>query len=216
MASQPTSTAQLTAVSTGRSLSDSLNIVQTISSRKKRRILNCQNQQKESPKPKQDVQENTDRVLVPETDTNGTEIEYKTETTGKDVDEFQTKRKYFNEMIPFIYNHGLGTNKLEARYENHDGSNLQDGEEIQKELSDGSSKILHEDKYMEKLRKLKRENEGIRKRKQDIISRYANLVYSYEYGLNSVRKLNDLRFAPDNILKGNDYLTEFEDDSNRD
>ena len=211
MTSQSTSMAQLTTISTGRSLSDSLNIVQTIKSSKKRRvILNSQNREKESPKLNHHVQENTDRVPVPETETDRTINASKAKAIRKDGKRLQTK-KYLNEMMPFIYNRSRGTNELETLYDNHEENNVQDEKEIKKDQSDESRKILNEETYMEQLIKLKEENEGIKKRKQSIISRYANLVYSYEYGLNSVRKLNDLRFAPDNILKGNDYVTDFED-----
>ena len=72
--------------------------------------------------------------------------------------------------------------------------------------NEGKKEATGDRSYLARLEKLKKENQDIIDRKQKVIRRYANLVYSYEYGLNSVRKLNDLRFAPDNVLKGDDYV----------
>ena len=53
------------------------------------------------------------------------------------------------------------------------------------------------------LENLKKENEEIKEKRRRIIFRYADLVSSYEYGLNRIAKLNDLSFAPDNVMNGN-------------
>jgi hypothetical protein len=63
-----------------------------------------------------------------------------------------------------------------------------------------SSKNSEYNVYLQQLKKLKKENDDIQKRKEKVTNRYANLVYKYEYGLNTVQKLNDLRFAPDNVM----------------
>jgi len=71
---------------------------------------------------------------------------------------------------------------------------------------DDNKKSTEYNVYAEKLKKLKKENNNIQKRKERIIHRYANLVYSYEYGLKAVSKLNDLTSAPDNVMRGNDRI----------
>ena len=65
----------------------------------------------------------------------------------------------------------------------------------------------HESHELSKLRKrlqdLKQQNKDIQARKQEMLDSYAIFLNQYEYGLNSIKKLNDLMYAPDNIMNGN-------------
>ena len=58
-------------------------------------------------------------------------------------------------------------------------------------------------KLKQRLQDLKRQNEEIQRRKQETLESYAKFLNQYEYGLNSIKKLNDLMDAPDNIMNGN-------------
>jgi hypothetical protein len=53
------------------------------------------------------------------------------------------------------------------------------------------------------LQDLKQQNKDIQARKQEMLDSYAIFLNQYEYGLNSIKKLNDLMDAPDNIMNGN-------------
>ncbi len=58
------------------------------------------------------------------------------------------------------------------------------------------------DHYLkQQLEQLKKDNQEFQIQRQEILQRYVHLTSSYEYGLGTVRKLNDLRSAPDNFLK---------------
>lgn len=65
----------------------------------------------------------------------------------------------------------------------------------------------HESHELSKLRQrledLKQVNKDIQARKQETLDSYATFLNQYEYGLNSIKKLNDLMDAPDNIMNGN-------------
>ena len=58
-------------------------------------------------------------------------------------------------------------------------------------------------KLKQRLQDIKRQNEEIQRRKQETLESYAKFLNQYEYGLNSIKKLNDLMDAPDNIMNGN-------------
>ena len=58
-------------------------------------------------------------------------------------------------------------------------------------------------KLKQRLQDLKRQNEEIQRRKQETLESYSKFLNQYEYGLNSIKKLNDLMDAPDNIMNGN-------------
>ena len=134
-----------------------------------------------------------------------------------------SKRKtYINEMIPFLYAHnskenngsfgesigylGTSTQNTSVGSEKDDkkvNANVNHENENSKKQQLESKSDTNDDInfYKDQLKELKRENENIAKNKERIFKRYFNLVSSYQYGLDTVSKLNDLTSAPDNILK---------------
>ena len=117
--------------------------------------------------------------------------------------------KYMNQMIPFIYSKNYKRLKTNATTTS---DNTKKQPKLKQPLpSNGQEQNNINDNYnhdynvyMKHLQSLKNENEQIIKRKENYIQQYVNLAYTYEYGLNFVRKLNDLTYAPDNILKEED------------
>ena len=123
--------------------------------------------------------------------------------------------KYMNQMIPFIYSKNYKRLKTNATTTTSSSSNDNNKKQPKlqqplpsngQEQNDINDNYYNHDYnvYMKHLQSLKNENEQIIKRKENYIQQYANLAYTYEYGLNFVRKLNDLTYAPDNILKEED------------
>eukprot|EP00978_Attheya_sp_CCMP212_P026264 scaffold86008_cov54-Attheya_sp.AAC.7 len=54
------------------------------------------------------------------------------------------------------------------------------------------------------IQQVKAESEAMEQKTKDMFQKQANLWNVYEYGLDLISKLNDLRDAPDNVLPGND------------
>ncbi len=113
----------------------------------------------------------------------------------------QILKKYMSEMIPFLYPPACATTKTTTSADNTITvtANNSTPDEDKKNNSD-----LALSSYQQQLQKLQNENKEIIQRKQDYIERYTHLVTKYEYGLSSVKKLNDLTYAPDNILNNSD------------
>ena len=59
------------------------------------------------------------------------------------------------------------------------------------------------ERYTKQLKQLGKENEELNDRRKSIVRRYGNLIDAYESGLRHISKLNDLTYAPDNIMEGN-------------
>lgn len=106
---------------------------------------------------------------------------------------------YIHEMIPFLSRDGrtVGDDKAEGSILREEGEN-ETGQQNEKseKVSNNSN-----DFYIKRLKMLRKENEDFKKHRKQVFHRYFKLVASYEYGLDAVSKLNDLRSAPDNILK---------------
>ena len=134
------------------------------------------------------------------------------------------RKSYINEMMPFLYPQRVKngdhdddistaerTKQLGAStdqdYDNNDDYNEDGGDkktQSSKLESKCKDKITNNEKknyYLEQLNVLKKENEDITRHKKEIVDRFYTLVSTYEYGLDTVSKLNDLSSAPDNILK---------------
>ena len=100
-------------------------------------------------------------------------------------------------LQPFSHNQNESTNSY-----NDNNTILKNGD-----ISDSYRNHNHESHELSKLRKrlqdLKQQNKDIQARKQEILESHAKFLNQYEYGLNSIKKLNDLMDAPDNIMNGN-------------
>ena len=185
--------------SSGVSLRDSLTTIRTNLSSKKRKRFGSE--------PKND-----DPTTEERSEDEGKSTSY--------YDRNSQRKTCINEMIPFIHarnskeNDGtfgesidyLGTSNQEisAVGEKNDkdvNANVNHENEKSKTPEPKSDTNSDINIYRKRLKELKRENEDIAKNKERIFKRFFNLVSSYQYGLDTVSKLNDLTSAPDNILK---------------
>ena len=209
-------------VSTGRSLRETLSIIENCLPKKKRRLEKAYDAQNTSA----NSHENNEKTKEQEVQVQAERLE----------DERECLKRCLNEMIPFVYSKKRKftpyvSNAESTEYMSNQKSQQKEkinsdffetekkekDEEVQEEavdrkenssVSNSSSyrSSVEYEVYAEKLKKLKKENSDIQIRKERIIKHYANLVYSYEYGLKAVSKLNDLTSAPDNVMKGNDQI----------
>mmetsp|Transcript_5494 Transcript_5494/g.6042 ORF Transcript_5494/g.6042 Transcript_5494/m.6042 type:complete len:230 (-) Transcript_5494:234-923(-) len=207
--------------SAGRSLRDSLTILQSNIPNhinRKRKIVSLWNDDN-----REDKNHYDDEALLKTIDSSD-EGEPKEEgTKEEDQKEYNKCRKQcIQDLMPFVYDYkgrivDKKTNDTTSSSLNtiSEGRGLETAKaESEKKTDYNNDRIKRERNnhemsvYIQQLNKLKADNEDIQNKKHKIMERYANLIYSYEYGLHSISKLNDLSYAPDNIMHGNEGLNE--------
>ena len=87
--------------------------------------------------------------------------------------------------------------KTEVKVEAENAENAED--EVPVELTTSAHQAGLEDR----LRRLQAENVRLVRKRRDVLLRHHDLWSVYEYGLERISRLNDLRDAPDAVLPGN-------------
>jgi vacuolar-type H+-ATPase subunit I/STV1 len=116
--------------------------------------------------------------------------------------------RYLRDILTILSPEPIEDLSLESFSHNQDESiSSNDNNTILKNGDSSDSCRSHESHELSKIRQrledLKQQNKDIQARKRETLDSYATFLNQYEYGLNSIKKLNDLMDAPDNIMNGN-------------